>query len=77
MEIAQERCVTCGEPLEAVLGLSFGAPLQYEDLPHDERATRATLTDDRAGPTIDGSWIGSPGGGTRDLRRELSRGLES
>jgi hypothetical protein len=45
-------CATCGKSLEAVTDLSFGAPLQYEEIAEGERGTRATLTSDAC--TIDG-----------------------
>src|SRR5262245_16616899 len=50
--MAKERCATCGETLEAVSDLSFGAPLHYEEIPESERTSRATLTSDTC--TIDG-----------------------
>jgi hypothetical protein len=46
------HCSTCGKPLEALTDLSFGAPLQYDEIPSENRDGRATLTSDSC--TIDG-----------------------
>ena len=48
----KEHCATCGETLETVSDLSFGAPLHFEEIPEAERTARATLTSDTC--TIDG-----------------------